>query len=1338
MWSQASIVGSLLIFLQAATGINARHLCITTDGECGEMMTSSCNIEDSKEIGNPGFFASGSGNSEGQPLHCYSLDNSLREVRSRDTLILSPGTHILTDAMAMVVGNLSGISIIGSPSNHSDVIITCADGVGLSFVNVSELTLSGFTVEGCSLSGSKAMVFDHSNEIFPNPVIVDLVGALFLVYCSDLLVENVTLQKNYGFGVIGWNLLGDTRFRRVNLLSNSPKSCTYDFEDHHDIPATQGVGGGAFILYQNFKDSVEGKVMEHSLSFEQGHVANNYGCREGVGLGVVKIFTDVLSYRYLEGAGGLSIIFGQSSYHMNASVNAYTISNNTNLYGSAGMSVFIYEVANRSEVYITNSTFEGNGGTLSNARGVGRQGALSILYYVPVSNMYIDKTLLTKYLHQLPSKVHVKNTVFVNNSAEVGGGLGVFSFSPSQSFVHDQLNVENCSFDSNTAAHGSAIYAIEIDFSGDDSGLIVSLLDVSVTRSRGRSEAVSFNQLNVSLGGSNTFQKNLVTAMSLQSAIVVFSGNSMFRENIGNRGGAVYIKSSLSYVVVKNETSVSFIANEGRIAGGAIYAEFDMNDIIIYDCFLFVEDVNPLCHFFGGGCSTYGIRVDFVNNTAPLGGAIYGSTLYDCPWSNGVHFISSDNRSAHVMAEDIVDNLHKAGTWLHFHPSVVRGNNVINTLPEFIVSQEHDFDLTFTVAPGGHFALNLSAFDHLLQPVPLTILSHILTLNNEDVYTARSSIGATDRYLLVGSDTYTEVPVNIFGQESTSYLVSISSTETSNLVSFDVVVNVKNCSTGFQFTDDPESPRCECEVDEALMDVECNNDGTVTHLYNDWIGFSDSGEYIQHTCILSYCQLDITDVDLSYPDEQCADNRAGILCGGCLPSYSRSLGSARCLNCNHYHNLSLILLFAVMGILLVVVVRFFSITITAGYINGFFFYANIVNIYFSQLVYVWFNPALAIVALINLNFRIETCFYPGMTQLDLVGLTLLFPIYLLAILLVMVLFTEYLSYRLRNLKKRVKHYMRKSSGTVHDTCNSSGTVATNVHGSNFVQVLVTLLLMSYTSIIQICFDILGFVIIDSPSGRLVRWGSDPNVEYFTGIHIPLFFIAIGLVFILVPIPILLMFPRIILRWRFTNKLKPLIDAITAPFGENRQFWLGFRLLCRSLIYLLVSFRITAYQHILLAVALLFILTLQASIRPYKTMGRNLLDLSLMFNLTLTAVILVFAEPLEEEVRTYTLTAFCAIVVVELLVFILWRIVLKFSFSRKLYNSLTHKLEELAARVLLFYQQKASNSRQGIKDTPRSQSSLQKNNDITHFTVRLESSNSNFLRETLLDETEFAY
>ncbi len=77
-------------------------------------------------------------------------------------------------------------------------------------------------------------------------------------------------------------------------------------------------------------------------------------------------------------------------------------------------------------------------------------------------------------------------------------------------------------------------------------------------------------------------------------------------------------------------------------------------------------------------------------------------------------------------------------------------------------------------------------------------------------------------------------------------------------------------------------------------------------------------------------------ISLSNPDEQCAYNRSGILCGA---NFSLVLATSHRKECSNL-NLLLLIPFALAGILLIALTL--NITVTTGNIHGLIFYANVV------------------------------------------------------------------------------------------------------------------------------------------------------------------------------------------------------------------------------------------------------------------------------------------------------------------------------------------------------------------------------------------------------------
>ena len=94
-------------------------------------------------------------------------------------------------------------------------------------------------------------------------------------------------------------------------------------------------------------------------------------------------------------------------------------------------------------------------------------------------------------------------------------------------------------------------------------------------------------------------------------------------------------------------------------------------------------------------------------------------------------------------------------------------------------------------------------------------------------------------------------------------------------------------------------------------------------------------------------------LQLEFPDDQCAYNCSGILCGACQHKLSQVLGSSKCMECSNKMLGVILLVTFTAGILLVGFLMLFNMTVAAGTINGLTFYANIigagqVNIFFMQ------------------------------------------------------------------------------------------------------------------------------------------------------------------------------------------------------------------------------------------------------------------------------------------------------------------------------------------------------------------------------------------------------
>ena len=122
------------------------------------------------------------------------------------------------------------------------------------------------------------------------------------------------------------------------------------------------------------------------------------------------------------------------------------------------------------------------------------------------------------------------------------------------------------------------------------------------------------------------------------------------------------------------------------------------------------------------------------------------------------------------------------------------------------------------------------------------------------------------------------------------------------LLTTDIYINLTllPCPCGFHLTGSPLG----CDCVPALTTygiIFCNFTKGIGYVYrNDttWVDAIDKESVIlQKRCPFDYCPAQLTGVDLTYPNTQCAMNHAGTLCGGCKKGFSLALDTNMCLPC---------------------------------------------------------------------------------------------------------------------------------------------------------------------------------------------------------------------------------------------------------------------------------------------------------------------------------------------------------------------------------------------------------------------------------------------------------
>ena len=625
---------------------------------------------------------------------------------------------------------------------------------------------------------------------------------------------------------------------------------------------------------------------------------------------------------------------------------------------------------------------------------------------------------------------------------------------------------------------------------------------------------------NVSISNSSN------TGLILSKSKLTINGSLTVLNNSGANGGGMSLYGS-SVLEIYPNSNLTFIGNHAASKGGGIYRE--------------TKGFETVCDIISIP-NTTNVSFYFINNTAAAGDDIhvYGTIFTSVYCSIDMSIFKTNIK--------------------YLTPPVLIcfcTNNSIGNCPPTI-PRLYKF-------PGQKIYFNVIIRDDIGNITAGSIMRYI---NDTYIDTIQIRRKCTEIY-------YTAT-VN---SSAVNYVLSIyllSSLFSSNLI---IPFSILPCPIGFTYT----HGICTCSSSITAENVTCNIDTLqISHKGQLWIGpyntsitFGADQPNHHNICLINeqclLCNPSNVSFMLNDTDPQCQQHKSGTLCGSCTTGYSLVLGSNECMECTTNYNMALIILFAFMGIALVVLLIVLNLTVSVGTINGLLFTANIIKLYQpvflgNQIPVPFFSQ---IVSWLNLDFGIKICFYNGMDRYVKEWLQFVFPFYVWAIIIVIILI-----------------------------CRVSSKVSKLV-GSNAVPVLATLLLLSYTKLLRTIVTVLHKRDITlhchNSSHQLTVWYEDPTLQYAKGKHLYLFSIAL-LVLVLFCLPYTLflllnpLFEKYLTKYRlcsFLYKIKPVLDAYSGPMKDEYRVWPGLLLVARIPVLLAVTFaeNLIQFRSLLLSILL---------------------------------------------------------------------------------------------------------------------------------------------------------
>ena len=610
------------------------------------------------------------------------------------------------------------------------------------------------------------------------------------------------------------------------------------------------------------------------------------------------------------------------------------------------------------------------------------------------------------------------------------------------------------------------------------------------------------------------------------------NSTSVFHNNnAGVDGGGLAFYAD-SYLVFEENSTLNFTSNKASHRGGAIFVETSTQ-----------LSYSPCFFQYFNSTQSQSTKAFFSGNSAGIAGSVlFGGKINDC------------------FLIIFGDQLYNKSNYFDktFDYSAQTGPSVISSEPTNVCFSDDNntmnrsqTQLTMTAYPGEEINISVVAVGQDSGVAP-----GIIEL--QPLYVDEAS---SHSYLYnTTAEHCTNITLKPVYHVNRKIFLKINVYNKLGLSILTLKIKLLCCPIGFQVSSTTKYCDCNEQFKNATANqIKCNAaNNTITRPegYDIWIGkISDS--VILHTpCPFDYCKKAQASFFLTDPDPQCAHNRTGTLCGSCKQNFSLALGSNNCIQCHKFSYLALIIPFAAAGFGLVALLMVLNLTVSIGTINGLIFYASIVKI--SESTGIFFPngsiPVLSqFIAWLNLDLGIETCFYPGMTAYAKVWLQFVFPLYIWFIIATIIVLCRY------------------------------STWLSNKIGGNVVQVLATLILLSFTKLFRTFAPTLTWVTLSCESNSTTVWYVDGNVPYFSTEHYILMAAAALFLLLAVSYTLALLFDAVIEKYltklQFFRKqwirLKPLIDAYHGPYKDNCRFWTGLLLLVR-MSFTLVSLYLNTF------------------------------------------------------------------------------------------------------------------------------------------------------------------
>ncbi len=809
--------------------------------------------------------------------------------------------------------------------------------------------------------------------------------------------------------------------------------------------------------------------------------------------------------------------------------------------------------------------------------------------------------------------VHLENLLIKNNTSDyTGGGVYITQEVYEKASVNQNITFSNCNFTQNriikSQSSGVAIHSnsfIHPQFLAQKMPLHTLNFSHCHFYCNGRPNTTANGSVILINSNKNTFigsinvTYNSMNAITAVNSNLILSGRSFLTHNNGSSGGGLLLCEN-GILFFENNSHLEINHNHVLHAGGGICVE--------PQCL----EAHPRCFFQiyqpYDSIDSLNISITVKDNKARYAGHnIYGGDIDHCyllDMSKPTPEKHKHNNFSHMLFWKIFEYDHICSSL---------------TSPPRKVALCNKNNSDIIIYPGMNFTISAKLEGQLKGIVPGVVVvkvndknATLVHLNNNAFRT--NSFNSNICYCYNQSFT-------INGTSPSKFQLTLIPEHSGDNSGFEKMygngmqsfsVTIKSCPNGSKFNSG--SHQCDSIIPNTVLKINgsCNfsscNPLVMFEICDKFAWFeivNDTVHYFKY-CPFDYCDIQ-QQVYNSTDSSRCQYYRTNTLCGACKDDFSAMLGTSKCEICTN-RNVLMLLLFALVGLALVIFLTVTNLTVAEGTLSGLLFYANVLESNTLSLLPLQcthspkFCKLLKVfIGWLNLDLAIPMCLFDGMTPYQKAWLDFVFPIYIWVLSILII-----------RLCSRYQWIAKLAS-------------------KNATKVLATLVLLSYTRFLHSIifnFSRIRYDIINVDGTNMTskpRWLVDPTIHYLHGKHLLIFIFSLFFALMCLPFMFVLVFIRRLPQYsqfklfHWILRLKPFLDAFTGPYTDHGRIWPGLLLIARAGISIaagLNSLNDPLIKVGITMVVIMCLLVVAASTRPglYSNQWLDWLEYFFLLNL----------------------------------------------------------------------------------------------------------------------------